>query len=528
MLKLSKVVTILVAMMLFVTPVLAASTPDQWPSAGNDLNNTHYQQNTSLKAQKIGGLQVQWAFTTGGDVSATPSVDENNIYFPDWGGNLWAVNRTTGQAVWNAKIASYTGLAANPTYHLTADIARDTPTIAGDLLILGDQAGYHGGQLGYVLAVNKNTGALVWKTAVGGVFTILTQSPVVDNGTVYIGTASSEEAYEGFIPGYPCCSARGSLYALDLATGAVKWQTYMAPAGYSGNSVWGSTPVIDHKRNSVYVTTGNNYSIPAAAQACVVAANGDPSATKACIDPSNYTDSVVSLDLTTGKVKWASAGIPYDSFNLDCFPTLLPPGYIVNPTNCKAPAGPDYDFAQGAMLYSRNGQDYLAAGQKSGEFWAFNPDNGAVLWKTQAAPGGVGGGLEWGSSTDGKSIFFASANTLHRPWTVNGNTITSGNWGALDAATGAILWQTADPTSSATDPAAVSSINGVLFACSQDAAGHMYAMDSATGKILWSFASGGSCNAGPAIAGGNVYWGSGYSNFGNGTGNNKIYAFSVK
>ena len=80
----------------------------------------------------------------------------------------------------------------------------------------------------------------------------------------------------------------------------------------------------------------------------------------------------------------------------------------------------------------------------------------------------------------------------------------------------------------ATDPAAVSSINGVLFACSQDAAGHMYAMDSATGKILWSFASGGSCNAGPAIAGGNVYWGSGYSNFGNGTGNNKIYAFSVK
>ena len=528
MLKISKIIGILIALMLFVTPVLAASTPGQWTMAGKDLNNSHFQANTSLSAQKVGGLQVQWSFTTGGDVSATPSVDVNNIYFPDWGGNLWAVNRVTGQAVWRSQISGYTGLVANPAYNITADISRDTPTIAGNLLILGDQAGYHGGQQGYVMAVNKNTGALVWRTAVGSVFTIVTQSPVVDNNTVYVGVASAEEAYEGFIPNYPCCSFRDSFYALDLTTGAIKWQTYMAPAGYSGNSVWGSTPVIDHKRNSVYITTGNNYSVPASVQDCVAAAGNDANAVKACIAPDNYTDSVLSLDLNDGHVKWATAGIPYDSFNLDCFPTLLPPGYIVNPQNCPAPAGPDYDFALGAMLYNKNGQDFLAAGQKSGVFWAFNPDNGNVIWKVQAAPGGVGGGLEWGSSTDGKSIFFASANTLHRAWVVNGATITSGNWGALDAATGAILWQTPDPSGFATDPGAVTSINGVVFACSMDPSGKMYAMDSATGKILWNYASGGSCNSAPAVAGGNVYWGSGYSNFGGGTGNNKLFAFSVK
>ena len=510
--------------------VFAGGTAAQWPSAGNDLNNTHFQGNTSLKAQKVGQLQVQWAFTTGGDVSATPSVDANNIYFPDWGGNLWAVNRATGQAVWNTHISDYTGLAGNAAQHIRPDIARDTPTIAGDLLIFGDQAGYHGGQAGYVMAVNKNTGALVWKTAIGSVFTIVTQSPVVDGNTVYIGTASSEEAYEGLIPGYPCCSFRGAIYALDVQTGQVKWQTYMAPEGYSGNSVWGSTPVVDHKRNSLYITTGNNYSVPAAVQSCFASAGSDQNAIQACVatmSPDNHTDAIVSLDLDTGAVKWSTSGIPFDSFNIDCFPDLLPPGYVVNPQNCPAPAGPDYDFAQGAMLYNNKGTDFIAAGQKSGQFWALNPDTGAVIWKTQAAPGGVGGGLEWGSSTDGKQIYFASANTRHKPWVVNGNTVTSGNWGALDAGTGAVIWQTADPVSTATDSGAVSSINGVLFACSQDVQGHMYAMDSSNGNILWSFASGGSCNAAPAISGGNVYWGSGYSNFGSGTPNNKLFAFSL-
>ena len=71
MIKVSKIIVILVAVMVIATPVFAASLPNQWPSAGNNLSNTRYQDNTSLKAQKVGNLQVQWQFTTGGDVSAT-------------------------------------------------------------------------------------------------------------------------------------------------------------------------------------------------------------------------------------------------------------------------------------------------------------------------------------------------------------------------------------------------------------------------------------------------------------------------
>ena len=49
--------------------------------------------------------------------------------------------------------------------------------------------------------------------------------------------------------------------------------------------------------------------------------------------------------------------------------------------------------------------------------------------------------------------------------------------------------------------------------------------DGATGEILWSFASGGSCRSGAAISQGRLYWGSGYSNLGFGTPNNRLYSF---
>jgi polyvinyl alcohol dehydrogenase (cytochrome) len=55
---------------------------------------------------------------------------------------------------------------------------------------------------------------------------------------------------------------------------------------------------------------------------------------------------------------------------------------------------------------------------------------------------------------------------------------------------------------------------------------HIYALDTKTGNILWNFASGGTVLDGPSIVDGVVYWGSGYRNI-RGTGNNKVYAFTL-
>jgi polyvinyl alcohol dehydrogenase (cytochrome) len=72
--------------------------------------------------------------------------------------------------------------------------------------------------------------------------------------------------------------------------------------------------------------------------------------------------------------------------------------------------------------------------------------------------------------------------------------------------------------------------NGVMYAGSMAPSGeNMFAISAATGKILWQYPSGGSVNSGPAIVGGTVYWGSGYSELAalGYTGNDELYAFSL-
>ena len=73
----------------------------------------------------------------------------------------------------------------------------------------------------------------------------------------------------------------------------------------------------------------------------------------------------------------------------------------------------------------------------------------------------------------------------------------------------------------------VTTANGVVYGCSLDFGGHMYAMNAATGEFLWTYESGGSCLSGAAISGGTLFWGSGYSNFGFGTPNHKLFAFGL-
>lgn len=499
---------------------IAAADPggNQWTSAGQNPQNTRSNGNESkIGVGNVANLELKWAFTTGSDVSATPAVDGANVYFPDWAGNLYAVNRVTGQQVWKASIPAAT--------NIPGDKARATPALTADKLFIGTQGPFGGG--GRMLAFNKATGALVWSTQLEShVAGIITQSAVVHAGRVYVGTSSQEEAYS-LIPGYPCCSFRGSVAALDADTGQILWRTYTVPDGYPGGAVWGSTPAVDPTRGQLYITTGNNYDMPASALACVAAAGGDPAAIRACIDPSDHIDSILALDLKTGAIRWATSALPFDAWTVDCIPGFG------DGSNCPEPQGPDYDFGQGAALYTVRDpvtgkkSDLVGAGQKSGQYWALDPDTGRVEWVTTAGPGGTAGGLQWGSAVDGKRVYTADANSNLKPWTMpDGSVVTSGMWSGLDAATGELLWQTAPPHGGGTSGPATTA-NGVMYGCSLDPDGYMYALNGATGEVRWEFKSGGSCLSGAAISNGEVYWGSGYSNFGFGTPNNKLYKFGL-
>ena len=503
-----------------------------WLSAGQNNHNTRHQPDEfKISPKTAPRLGVKWDFTTGGDVWATPAVDEHFVYVPDRAGNLFKIDRESGQQVWTINIASYT--------EVDGDFSRTTPAIAGDKLILGDQGG-RTGDGARVLAVDKRSGALLWQTVVDAhPAALITQAAVVHENRIYVGVSSNEEGYAAVVPGYTCCSFRGSVLALDLETGAVLWRTYTVPdvEGLSGGAVWSSTPVVDTRRNSLYITTGNNYTVPQDMLDC--ATLSDPAEVKACIDDipasaDNYFDSILSLDLDTGAIKWGAPMIPFDSWNVSCIFSV--PG---NESNCTDPKGPDFDFGNGAMLFSVRSRwgrrrDLVGAGQKSGIFWALDPDTGHVVWSTQVGPGGSLGGMQWGSATDGKRIYTAVSNGGEggqAPWTLpSGEVTTSGFWSALDPNSGQILWQTrGEPAVTTTNQGFVSVANGVVFGGTVDAVGTMYALDAATGNTLWSFESGGSVVAGAAIVDGVVYWGSGYAVQGIGmTPNNKLYAFEVQ
>lgn len=500
---------------------LAAAGPgnSQWNSAGQNIQNTRYQSTeTKIGVGNVAQLGVKWAFTTGGDVSATPAVDGSMVYAPDWAGNLYAVDRSTGLQVWKTTISAASGVPG--------DKARATPVISGNKVIIGTQGPFGGG--GKMLAFDKNTGAPLWSTTLDShPAAIITQSAQVHGNRVYVGTSSLEEAFAAFIPNYPCCSFQGSMLALDVNTGAIVWKTTLVPAGYSGGAVWGSSPAIDTRRGQVYIATGNNYSVPQAVLDCVAAAGDDPVAIQACIAAGNHIDSIMALDLKTGAIRWSTAALPFDAWTVDCIP------FFGDGDNCPEPAGPDYDFGQAPALFTvkpaGNGKprDLVGAGQKSGQYWALDADTGAVQWVTVAGPGGTAGGLQWGSAVDGQRVYTANANSNFKPWTMPDSTVvTTGMWSGLDAATGQLLWQTAPPHGGSTS-GPVTTANGVVFGCSLDPHGYMYAMNAATGAVLWEFASGGSCLSGAAISNGTVFWGSGYSNLGFGTPNNKLYAFET-
>ena len=487
-----------------------------WPVAGHDLGNTRdAAAEHILGPGSVSRLSVAWSLTTGGDVRATPVVTDDTVYAPDKNGTLWAVDAHTGKVRWSHSIADYTGA--------TGALLRTSPVVIGDELVFGDTAPRHGAD---VLAVNRRTGQLLWRTQVEThVASIITGAAVVYRGTVYVGVSSGEEGF-ATQPGYPCCSFRGSVVALNAATGHLLWKTYTVPTGYSGGAVWGSAPAIDPRNNLIYVGTGNNYSAPPG----VCTEPGETSCTPPSAD--DHADSIIALDRTTGQLRWFRSTMSADVFTNVCS--------VTPDSEC----GPDFDFGSGPNLIQLpSGRQLVGIGQKNGMYWALDPNTGSVVWDTMVGPGSFLGGIQFGSATDGRRVYVAESDFVGRPYQITSahgttTTITGGSWAALDAATGKILWQVADPQG-AVDLGYVSTANGVVYAGSDaDTNANMYALDARTGDVLWSFASGGPVISGAAIVNGSVYWGSGYPEATacpNGVGplkycpssNNKLYAFHL-
>jgi polyvinyl alcohol dehydrogenase (cytochrome) len=494
-----------------------------WNGWGVNTRNTRYQDAAmaGLSAADVPKLKVKWAFGFPGELSADaqPSIVGGRVFVGTQSGTVYALNASSGCVHWMFK----------------ADAAvRAAVTIARINISAGARyAAFIGDRSGTVFAVDATNGTLIWKAKVDDhPFARVTASPTFHDGRLYVGVASGEET-AGAAADYQCCTFRGSLVALDAATGSRVWKTYTleepAPRaknkagtqlwGPSGAPIW-SSAAIDVQRNAVYVTTGNNYTGPA----------------------SQNSDAFVAFDLASGKVLWSRQMTAADDWNVSC---RLP-----DQVNCTNAAAPDHDFSSPPILVALpNGRRALVAGQKSGVVHAVDPDRaGQLLWQERVGKGGINGGVQWGSAADASNVYVALSD-LGRVSVPNSQATVpdpeqGGGMFALRLDTGKRVWHTDPPRAcrarercSPAQSAAVSAIPGVAFSGAID--GHLRAYSASDGKILWDFDTvqayktvngvpgrGGSLNvAGPAVSGGTLIVNSGYVQ--NGMPGNVLLAFTV-
>ncbi len=456
-------------------------------------------------------LKLKWAFgfPEATQAFAQPTIASGRVFVGSQKGTVYALDLATGCAHWSFMAAAgvRTGIGFGSVSRAGA---------ARSAVFFGDTAAN-------AYALDASTGEKLWQVRVDDhPAARVTGTPVLYESRLYVPVSSIEEAAAGR-PTYECCRFRGSVVALDAATGALIWKTYAIPTeprptkktaagvqlwGPAGAAIW-SSPTVDVKRRVIYVGTGNAYAEPAA----------------------ETSDAILALDMATGKIRWARQITPGDVFVMGC--------QAANP-NCPEKVGPDFDFGASPILRSLSTRDILVVGQKSGVAYGLDPDReGAVVWQFRAGRGGALGGIEWGMAADEARVYVPVSDVLAPPK-------DAGGLFALGLGDGQKVWHAPAPALGCTEgrgctgaqSAAISVIPGAVFSGSVD--GHLRAYSTADGRILWDYdtarefetvnrvkATGGSIDAaGPVIAGGLLLTNSGYGLW-RGKPGNVLLAFDV-
>ena len=491
-------------------PLKDPSTGPQWNGWSPDVVNSRFQtaKGANLTPEQVPQLKLKWAFgyPTGLSAYGQPTVVSGRVFVGTDIGYIYSLDAATGCVYW-----SYQAKGASRPAVTVARVRGHGKT---------KYAAYFGDAHANVYAIDAQTGAELWTTRVDDHFVArITAAPKVFEGRVYVPVSSSEEFSSSNLD-YSCCTGRGSIVALDADTGAQVWKTYVVPTPVperknskgvqqyapSGGSIWNS-PTIDAKRGAIYAGTGDGQTDPAP----------------------DTTDSIIALDLKTGKMLWHYQAQSGDAFMGGC-------NGDQRTDNCPKVNGPDQDIGNSPILRDLpEGKSVVVFGMKDGTVTALDPDHdGAVVWKVHAVdipPDQANtffarlNGIVWGGAADDQNVYYG---------------LQSGGMVAVKLSTGEIAWRASFPktgTARVINSAAATAIPGVVFLAGSD--GKLHALSTTEGRLLWEYdtaktfetvnkvpAKGGAiASIGPSIAGGMLFIGSGYAVTGTNSGN-VLLAFS--
>ena len=483
-----------------------------------------------LTTAQAANLEIAWAFAmpkTSGLRGQGVIVGSTLFYPASQAGYLLALDTKTGCVKW---------ATATPS-SIRASLAYGPLGQGGPMALVGGDAS------GNLTAFDAATGKVMWRADPRhDKTTPLSGTPLFAGDKILVPISAGDVA-AAMRPTHPCCKSHGALSAVDAATGKVLWTwRTMEDAkplgrknsvgidmfGPSGAPIW-SSPSVDLKAGVAYVSTGENTSPPA----------------------TGTSNSIIAIDLATGKQKWVFQALANDVWNMSCpisqaGGSARPPG-----PNCffagEGSVLLDHDFGGGPVIWRGKGRTLILGGQKSGDVWALDSANGKPVWRHQFGKGTPLGGVHWGIATDGVRVFAPIADpNVPEP-------LNAAGLYAVDIASGKVAWSWKASADCAggrqarvpicagkfglSAPPVV--VDGAVIVGGLD--GRLYVFDARTGKLLATHdtavpfetvnkfkGAGGTIDAaGPFAGDGMVFVGSGYASFGQ-AGGNVLVAFRPK
>ncbi|MHA1179506.1 MAG: pyrroloquinoline quinone-dependent dehydrogenase [Alphaproteobacteria bacterium] len=472
-----------------------------------DYDQTRYYKGKQINKSNVGKLRPAWIFQTEvvESLETTPIVVDGVMYVTTSFNHVYAIDAKTGEQFWHYKhkMGPVTTYCCGPNNRGVA--------------IYKDKV-YMGTLDAKLVALDSKTGSLVWETQIADpeLGYSETMAPTAVNGKILIGTNGGEYGIRGFVRAY------------DAETGKLVWNFHTIPENSVG--VWATHDATGKdmhrdiaaekaalkKLGDPYKTLGGGvWQNPAVdletERVFFVVGNPSPDLDGSIRPGDNlYTDSLVAVDLNTGKYVCHFQYIAHDVWDLDA----VSPPILVDVKN------KDGKTVKGVIH-----------GGKTGNVYVHNRDDCSLIrfseamvdqtgmWTLPTAEGakmlpGANGGVEWSPMAINPDLGLTYAVNLHQPMTyhvesspypggklwlggafkVIPGSDQFGNVSAVDYNTGKIKWQKKTPQPMM--GGALATAGGLVF--TGEGNGWFRAYDAENGDVLWSFFAGAGVNAPPA------------------------------